>query len=95
MGGDITGKVVVPLVGERATYNVRFMGREFHTTTDTEVAELEKNIRMNGFYPVRLTLEEHKIYAKDERALKTLIKRLILESVERWIAMAESRLKGT
>lgn len=95
MGGDITGKAVVPLIKEKAGYSARFMGREVSTTTEAEAAELEKNIRMNGFYPVRLTLEEHKRYEGDEQALKALIKDLILRSVERWIEMAEFRLKGT
>lgn len=95
MGGDITGKVVVPLVGEGAAYKARFMGREVHAATEAEAAGLEKNIRMNGFYPVRLTLEEHRRYTEDEQGLKTLIKGLILKSVERWLKMAESRLKGT
>jgi uncharacterized protein len=94
MGGDITGKAVVPLILERNRYTGRFMGRDVHAATGAEVAELEKNIRMSGFYPVRLTPEEHKRYQQDEQALKALIKDLILDSTKRWIEMAESRLKG-
>jgi uncharacterized protein len=95
MGGDITGKVIVPLVRDGEAYVGRFMGRNVRVTTDAALAELEKNVRTNGFYPVRLTLEEHKRYEEDEQALGGLIKSLILESVNRWIEMAESRLKGT
>jgi uncharacterized protein len=95
LGGDITGKMVVPLIRRGGRYEARFLGRDFSVESDAERAELEKSIRMNGFYPVVMTPEEHAHCQQDEKARQALIDRLILESVERWVAIAESRLGGS
>ena len=95
LGGDITGKMVVPLIRRGGRYEARFLGRDFSVESDTERAELEKLVRMNGFYPVTMSPEEHAHCQADETARQALIDRLILESVERWIAIAESRLANT
>lgn len=95
LGGDITGKMVVPLIRRGGRYEARFLGRDFSVESDTERAELEKLVRMNGFYPVTMSPEEHAHCQADETARQALIDRLILESVERWIAIADSRLANT
>ncbi|HUC17442.1 MAG TPA: hypothetical protein VMA37_07130 [Acetobacteraceae bacterium] len=95
LGGDITGKMVVPLIRRGNRYEARFLGRDFIVESESERAELEKSIRMNGFYPVMMSPEEHAHCQRDEKARQALIDRLILESVERWVSIAESRLAGT
>ncbi len=95
LGGDITGKMVVPLIRRGGRYEARFLGRDFSVSSDAERAELEKLVRMNGFYPVAMSPEEHAHCRQDEAARQALIDRLVLELVERWIAIAESRLANS
>lgn len=95
MGGDITGKMIVPLIHRDGTYTARFLGRDFVADSEAERAEIEKAVRMNGFYPCVMEAEEHAHLQADETARQAMIDRLVLQSVERWIDMAETRLAGT
>ncbi len=95
MGGDITGKMIVPLIRRDGKYVARFLGRDFTSETDEECKEIEKTVRMNGFYPVRMEADEHAHLQENETARQEMIDRLVLQSVERWIDMAETRLAGT
>lgn len=65
LGGDMTGKAVVPLVDQGAgTYKADFMGRSWSVKSTEEIQELEKHIRTNGFYPlelIRISLQKCKI----------------------------------
>ena len=54
LGGDVTGKMVVPLIDKGGRWEARFLGRDFVAENAAERAEIEKNVRMNGFYPVVL-----------------------------------------
>src|SRR3954467_13956286 len=58
MGGDVTGKVVVPLVEEGGAYVAELFGRAERAGTDEELADLEQRIRANGMYPHRMTADE-------------------------------------
>ena len=95
LGGDITGKMVVPLLEKGGRWEARFLGRDFAAENDAERAEIEKNVRMNGFYPVVLSPEEHKHFQENEAARTGMIDRVVLESMKRWIGVAEERLRGT
>jgi Icc-related predicted phosphoesterase len=97
MGGDVTGKLIVPLVNRNGngTYNARFLGRDFTASNETELAELEKSIRMNGWYPVRMDEEEHRLCQADAAKRQELMDRTVLQSTLRWLDIAETRLQGT
>ncbi len=102
MGGDITGKVVVPLVrrggpcgGSRGgPYEAQFLGQTHCVQEQSEIEALEKAIRFNGFYPVRMESDEHQEVAADEAKRQQLFERLVVESLVRWMHFAEERLKG-
>src|SRR5258705_13997632 len=57
MGGDVTGKVVVPLVERPDGYHVELFGQSQDVAVD-EVEEMEHRIRSNGMYPHRMTTDE-------------------------------------
>ncbi len=95
LGGDITGKMVVPLLDKGGRWEARFLGRDFVAENDAERAEIEKNVRMNGFYPVVLSPEEHKHFQENEAARTEMIDRVVLAATKRWIGIAEERLHGT
>lgn len=59
MGGDITGKMIVPLVQlADGGFAAEFMGTRFTAKSTDEVKNLEKKIRTSGFYPYRTSPEE-------------------------------------
>lgn len=94
MGGDITGKVVVPLIQRSTSYEAKFLGQQHVAHSNEEIESLEKAIRFNGFYPVRMVQDEYDWVAADITRQEQLFEKLVVESLYRWLEMAETRLKG-
>lgn len=96
MGGDITGKMVIPVIGQHdSSYSVDFMGTTRKARGDVELSSLEKSIRDAGFYPYRTTLSEFQDLKADQTRVDVLFSKLMVESLRRWLAMAEESLKRT
>src|SRR4051812_34856237 len=67
MGGDITGKVMTPVVAAPGgRHRAQLAGRET-VVDDAGLQELEQQIRFHGFYPYRCDPEEYERLAADER----------------------------
>ncbi|GIK78719.1 MAG: metallophosphoesterase [Acidobacteria bacterium] len=93
MGGDVTGKVVIPLVDEGGALAAELFGQPERAVTDQEREELEHKIRSNGMYPHVMSPDEVERVAglsEDEREL--WFARVMLETFDRWMALAEERL---
>jgi Icc-related predicted phosphoesterase len=59
MGGDCTGKMIIPVVGSDADgWAVEWAGQVQRPSSDEELAELERQIKNNGLYPVRVSTAE-------------------------------------
>jgi uncharacterized protein len=96
LGGDITGKAIVPIVKQPGGASIcTFVGRQRTLESDDEILEMEKLIRMNGFYPFRATQEEVDALASDESARDRKFNELVVECLERWMGLAEERLGPT
>jgi len=96
MGGDITGKMIVPIRDqEDGTWKARFLGAEYTLKTEQEIQETEKNIRNNGYYPYRTTEKEKEELDANPQKVDELFSKLMTDATERWIHLAEERLKGT
>jgi uncharacterized protein len=93
LGGDITGKAIVPLVSSNGGYEAEFVGDRISVEAGEELEELEKKIANTGYYPWRCTREEEEHVAADAAAQHELFVRLICQRVERWMALAEERLR--
>jgi uncharacterized protein len=94
LGGDITGKVLVPIVRRPAGYRCEYNDRVYTDMTEGERAELEAIIRDNGQYPVVGEYDEL-LALTDETAREDAFRPVVLASIERWVSMAEERLRGT
>jgi Icc-related predicted phosphoesterase len=95
MGGDITGKMIVPVVDEGGgSYAAHIFGRK--RVVDAEgLAALNKFIADAGFYPHPMTPDEVAAYKDDPEAVRELFRKLMTETLTRWIDIAEDRLRGT
>ena len=54
LGGDLTGKGLVPVVQTNGGYRVEIQGRVEAAVAESDVREIERRIRFNGFYPAPL-----------------------------------------
>lgn len=96
MGGDITGKTVVPVVkGCDGTYISHFRRREVRLTTEVEVQSFVQKIRDTGFYPYLTDADEMEVLRQDEVQANLVFRRLMLETVQRWVELADERLKDS
>jgi Icc-related predicted phosphoesterase len=93
MGGDVTGKVVVPLVEDGGAYVAELFGRAERAGSEEELEDLEQRIRANGMYPHRMsTAEVERVAALSEQAREEWFAEVMLVTFERWLALAEERL---
>jgi Icc-related predicted phosphoesterase len=92
LGGDVTGKLVVPIVRRP---DGRFVAQERLLDGERAVEELERRAAAAGQYTVRLSAEEHQRYQADPDAVQALFERLMCERLERWLRYANERLEGS
>ena len=95
MGGDMTGKAMVPIVQSNGTWEVTLQEQRHELHGDDEVVAMEKRIRDRGYYPIRLTREELQAWSADQALVDARFKDEMLRSVEAWMALADERLGGT
>jgi uncharacterized protein len=96
MGGDVTGKVVVPLVEGSDGVRFELFGEAHHLTDADEIEAAENRIRANGMYPARMAEEEVREVAglstdEKERWFAGVMRR----TFDAWLALADERLDGT
>jgi hypothetical protein len=95
VGGDITGKAMVPIVSRNGRWETTLQDHHEILETETEVEEIEKKIMNRGYYPIRVSDEEYRALQEDSDLVDKRFKEAMLEGTERWIAMAEDRFAGT
>ena len=95
MGGDMTGKAMVPVVSTSGGWEVTIQDQRHVLSSEDEVRVMEKRIRDRGYYPVRLTRDEVDAWAADPELVDARFRSEMLASVERWMALADDRLAGT
>ena len=92
MGGDMTGKMLVPLVeAAGGEYTFEWLGAAYSLPA-AELPEYEKQMRMSGCYPFRTTPEEKEALENDPRKVKNLFASVMCKTVSDWLALAEQRL---
>jgi uncharacterized protein len=95
LGGDITGKAIVPLVeAAPGEVHVTFLGKEQVLATEEEILAVEERIGDTGYYPHRCSSEEAEELRADSERLNALFVQKIVERMEEWMALAGERLTG-
>jgi Icc-related predicted phosphoesterase len=95
LGGDITGKMIVPVVEEGAgRYYAQLFGRKRAVDADG-LAGLNKFIADAGFYPHPMTIEEINVLKDDPAGVSDLFRKLISATMTQWLELAEERLAGS
>jgi Icc-related predicted phosphoesterase len=95
LGGDVTGKMIVPIVKRTdGTYTSEFLSSKYTLKSEKETEELEKKIRFTGYYPFRTSEEEIARIRGDPAKIDAVFGDVMIETLRRWMTMAEERLKG-
>jgi hypothetical protein len=94
LGGDVTGKVMVPITSHDGYWQVVLSGETRRLDTREELAEVERQIRNRGSYPAIMTPDELTWLSREEGAIDQRFATEMTRSLDRWLDMADGKLKG-
>jgi uncharacterized protein len=96
MGGDITGKMLVPIIAEgNGNHRVTVQGRTEHLTTHEDLESLTKRLETLGLYYKTMQEDEFRSLSNNPDAVRTLFNDLARHRLISWVDLAETRLAGT
>ena len=95
MGGDITGKAIVPIESDGGNARSTYAGRPVELSSDDELEAFEKTVRDAGMYPYRASREELAELEENDAKRQALFDRVLRAELERWVEIAKSKLDGS
>ncbi len=94
LGGDVTGKVMIPIVAHPGYWQVTVGGQAHRLETQQELDEVQRQIRNRGSYPAVVTPDELQHLSAEEGAVDRRFTVEMIKSLDRWLDMADGKLKG-
>src|SRR5215212_7389272 len=92
MGGDITGKVVVPVHRSGSGHVARWRGEDHRLESAADLTAFSRRVADTGGYLWHAERDEAAATFADEAASEALFNRLAAERVREWTALADERL---
>jgi len=93
MGGDVTGKTIVPIVEELdGTFRFNFQGQEFDKVSVDELSKYETHVMNAGLYPHRLSKSEYENLQANPAKVTELFDQLMIDRLKNWARIAEENL---
>jgi len=92
MGGDLTGKVIVPVHPRNGHHVARFRGAEHRLESKAELEAFTRTVADAGGYVWHAELDEAEQVLANDEATERLFVRLAAERVRQWVDLAEERL---
>jgi Icc-related predicted phosphoesterase len=93
MGGDLTGKMLIPITPNGSGWRAEYAGRELQLETRAELAAFVEQLADAGIYSQQMTEEElEHLRSRDQQEIESLIAGAALASVERWVQIADERM---
>jgi Icc-related predicted phosphoesterase len=94
MGGDLAGKLIVPIIHENGHFKSYLTGMHYDMTNQDELAAFSKSCDTLGVYPHVFEPDEYAAFSADKELQDRLFHDLVLERLRMWVELAEERLKG-
>ncbi|MDA8319899.1 MAG: metallophosphoesterase [Actinomycetota bacterium] len=94
LGGDVTGKVMIPIVERNGYWQVTYRGESIRLDTREELAEIEQRIRNRGSYPAIVSPDELSSLGENEDEVDRRFSAEMMHSLDRWLDMADTKLRG-
>jgi hypothetical protein len=92
LGGDMTGKALIPIVERDGVHRASFLGQEVTAHGEEEVRAIERSIADRGYYTRRMTAAECEELTADPAKVEKLFLDEALATMRRWLAFADERL---
>lgn len=95
-GGDLMGKVVVPLVRTSASsWRASLQGQTHELSGASELADFTARLGTLGHYWVEQDPDEYDSYVADDARVEGLFDQLARKRLADWVALAENKLAGS
>ncbi len=94
LGGDVTGKVMIPIVAHNGYWQLTYRGQTIRAETKQELADVEQRIRNRGSYPAIVTPDELQVLSQQEGEVDRRFSAEMTHSLDRWLDMADTKLRG-
>jgi uncharacterized protein len=96
MGGDLTGKALVPITQEAdGTYTARFIGEQRRISSEEQLSQLKDAVRFNGMYPWVASPDEVQRHRDDDMARDQLFETVMLDELNRWVTLADTKAEAS
>lgn len=95
MGGDIAGKILIPIVGGPEEYKLNFHGQILTVHMGKELQDITAKIANEGNYSRVMRQEEFQTLKDDSNLLNSYFQQAAEERVKEWIETADNSLDGT
>jgi uncharacterized protein len=96
LGGDMTGKALVPIVQEGPNrWHATLLENRREFESEDEVKEFEESVMRRGYYPFRTDPDQMSELKNSGELRNELFHKEMLGTVERWMRMADEKLDGT
>lgn len=93
MGGDLTGKALVPIVREGdGSYSAEVIGERRIAQTAEELDQMQRSISTNGMYPLIVDPDEARALAADAARREEAFEQVLLDELRLWVQLADERL---
>jgi uncharacterized protein len=94
LGGDVTGKAMVPITEHNGYWQVTLRGETMRLDTRAELDDVMTRIRNSGFYPAIVSQDELTYLGENEGAVDQRFSVEMISSLDRWLDMADGKLRG-
>lgn len=91
-GGDLTGKMIVPVVegiDEKCSYYL--MGKT-HTIGKCDLDKAYKDIRGIGYYPYKITESEYREMSENPKKVDEVFHEVMLSTISRWLDLIPEKV---
>ncbi|HEX6931464.1 MAG TPA: hypothetical protein VF162_04935 [Streptosporangiaceae bacterium] len=94
LGGDVTGKVMIPIVAHNGYWQVTVRGETHRIENREALADIETQIRNRGSYPAIVSPDELQHLSEEEGEVDRRFSVEMMNSLDRWLDMADGKLRG-
>lgn len=96
LGGDITGKVMIPIVESgNGIWRADYLGEQKTFPKAEQLVEFEKSLGDSGLYSIRVSKKDYEELEQSKEKVDAAFYSAMKNSLERWVKLGVERLKGT
>lgn len=92
-GGDLTGKMIVPVVEQKGKYAYYFMG-ENHVIDSSQLEKAFKDIKGIGYYPYLTNESEYEKMAKNPEKVDQVFHEVMISTLKNWLDLIPQKVSS-